>query len=64
MHESSIPGTEGYADNAEQLIARYDSVIAADKKRGEGKYQQVAQAGRVACHVAQAWSRPGKPAHL
>ena len=33
MHASSIPGTEGYADNAEQLIARYDSVIAADKDK-------------------------------
>ena len=31
MNAYSIPGTEGYAENAEQLIARYDSVIAADK---------------------------------
>lgn len=31
MHSSSVPGTEGYAEDAEQLIARYENVIAANK---------------------------------
>ncbi|MCC7683429.1 methyltransferase domain-containing protein [Janthinobacterium sp. FW305-128] len=31
MHASPVPGTEGYADNAGQLITRYAGVIAADK---------------------------------
>lgn len=33
MESSTVPGTEGYAENAGQLIARYDNVTFLDKYR-------------------------------
>ena len=33
MESSTVPGTEGYEENAGQLIARYDNVTFLDKYR-------------------------------